>query len=63
MGSRSKFNIIFELLEDLEFETNYDDEQRIKALEEEKKKIDQKIKAIQNKQDIRFDSSRIFIVV
>ncbi len=59
MGSRSKFNIIFELLEDLEFETNYDDEQRIKALEEEKKKIDQKIKAIQNKQDIRFDSSRI----
>jgi len=59
VGSRSKFNVIFELLEDLEFETNYDDEQRIKALQEEKKKIDQKIKAIQNKQDIRFDSSRI----
>lgn len=59
VGSRSKFNVIFELLEDLEFETNYDDNQRIKALEDEKQKIDEQINAIKNKQDIRFDSSRI----
>ncbi|MDD2450289.1 DUF3375 domain-containing protein [Sulfurovum sp.] len=59
VGSRSKFNVIFELLEDLEFETNFDDEQRIKALEEEKQKLDEQINAIKTKQDIRFDSSRI----
>lgn len=51
--------MIFELLEDLEFETNFDDEQRIKALEEEKQKLDEQINAIKTKQDIRFDSSRI----
>lgn len=59
VGSRSKFNVIFELLEDLEFETNYDDAQRIHALEQEKAKLDRQIEAIRAKQDIRFDSSRI----
>jgi len=59
VGSRSKFNVIFELLEDLEFETNYSDEQRIHTLEEEKRKLDEKIKKIKKKEDLRFDSSRI----
>jgi len=59
VGSRSKFNVVFELLEDLEFETNYDDEQRINALEGEKQKLDKQIEAIKAKSDIRFDSSRI----
>jgi len=59
VGSRSKFNIIFELLEELEFETNLSDKQRIEELESQKRKIDRQIKAIKNKQDIRFDSSRV----
>ena len=40
VGSRTKFSIIFELLEELEFETNLSDEDRIKALQEEKIPID-----------------------
>ncbi|MEA3315080.1 MAG: DUF3375 family protein [Campylobacterota bacterium] len=59
VGTRTKFNVILELLEDLEFETNYNDEQRIKSLEEEKKELDRKIKDIKEKKDIRFDNSRI----
>ncbi len=59
VGSRSKFNVIFELLEELEFETQYNDEQRIKALKKQKNDIDKQIKAIKNKQSLRFDSSRI----
>ncbi len=59
VGSRTKFNIIFELLEELMFETNLSDEERIKKLQEEKKKIDEQIEAIKKKKDIRFDSSRI----
>jgi len=59
VGSRSKFNVIFELLEELEFETSYSDEERIVALEKEKQAIDEKILAIKKKQDIRFDSSRV----
>lgn len=59
IASRSKFNIIFELLEDLEFETNMDDLQRVKKLELEKKDIDLQIEAIKAKKDLRFDSSRI----
>lgn len=59
VGSRSKFNIIFELLEELEFETNLDDTERIKRLQEQKKDIDKQIDAITNKRDIRFDNARI----
>lgn len=59
VGSRSKFNIIFELLEELEFETKMSDEQRIEQLELEKVELNRQIDAIQNKRDIRFDSSRI----
>jgi len=59
VGSRSKFNVIFELLQDLEFETQYDDKQRIQALQKEKEKLDAQIESIKKKQDIRFDSSRI----
>ncbi|MBN2824326.1 MAG: DUF3375 family protein, partial [Campylobacterales bacterium] len=59
VGSRTKFNVIFELLEDLEFETHYSDEERIKALEAQKEAIDNQIEKIKTKQDIRFDSSRI----
>ena len=59
VGSRSKFNIIFELLEELEFETNLSDEERIESLEKEKENIDKKIEAIRVKKDLRFDSSRI----
>ena len=59
VGSRSKFNIIFELLEELEFETTLSDEERIGELEAKKEKLTQEIEAIRSKQDIRFDSSRI----
>jgi len=59
VGSRSKFNIIFELLEELEFETLLDDEERIKELERKREQLTQEIDAIRLKQDIRFDSSRV----
>ena len=59
VGSRSKFNIIFELLEELEFETNLNDDERIKKLEKQKRDIDSQIQMIKSKQDLRFDSSRI----
>ena len=59
VGSRTKFNIIFELLEELEFETNLSDEDRIKSLQKQKDDIDKKIENIKSKKDIRFDSSRI----
>jgi len=59
VGSRSKFNIIFELLEELEFETSMDDTQRIAKLKEEKRDLDRKIEAIKDKKDLRFDSARI----
>ncbi len=59
VGSRTKFNIIFELLEELEFETHLSDAERIAALEDEKRAIDERIAKIQVKEDLRFDSSRI----
>jgi len=59
VGSRSKFNIIFELLEELEFETGLDDAQRIERLEEQKRDIDRQIESIHSKSDMRFDNSRI----
>jgi len=59
VGSRSKFNIIFELLEELTFETTLSDEERISELESQKAKLDREIKAIQEKRDIRFNSSRV----
>jgi len=59
VGSRSKFNIVFELLEELEFETNLDDKERIKRLQVQKEQIDKQIDAIKSKQDLRFDDSRI----
>jgi hypothetical protein len=59
VGSRSKFNIVFELLEELEFETNFDDVQRVEKLEAQKREIDKQIEAIKSKQDLRFDDSRI----
>lgn len=59
VGSRSKFNIIFELLEELEFETTLSDEQRVEELEAKRRALSEEIEAIKNKRDIRFDSSRI----
>jgi hypothetical protein len=59
VGSRTKFSVIFELLEELEFETNLSDEERIKTLQAQKKEIDKQIQSIQNKTDLRFDESRI----
>jgi hypothetical protein len=59
VGSHSKFTIIFELLEKLEFETSLSDEERIEALQRQKNEIDEKIEAIQLKRDLRFDDSRI----
>jgi len=59
VGSRTKFNVIFELLEELEFETNLNDEERIKSLQEQQKEIDKQIENIKNKSDLRFDESRI----
>ena len=57
--SRSKFNIIFELLEELEFETKMDDVARIEKLEQEKATIDRQIAAIRSHKDLRFDTARI----
>jgi len=59
VGSRSKFNIIFELLEELEFETTLSDEQRVVELEAKRSALSEEIEAIKAKRDIRFDSSRI----
>ncbi len=59
VGSRTKFSIIFDLLEELIFETDLSDEERIKKLQVQKDEIDEKIKKIKKKQDIRFDESRI----
>ena len=59
VASRSKFNIIFELLEDLEFETKLDNTQRIKKLQKQKDEIDMQIEAIELQKDLRFDNARI----
>ena len=59
IGSRTKFNIVFELLEELMFETNLSDKERIKILQDQKKEIDTKIQKIEKKEDLRFDNSRI----
>jgi hypothetical protein len=59
VGSRSRFNIIFELLEELEFETGLDDEARIARLEAQKRQIDEEIAAIRDRRAMRFDESRI----
>jgi len=59
VGSRSKFNIIFELLEELEFETTMSVEQRVEELEAKKREIEHEIDAIKSKKDIRFDSARV----
>ena len=59
VGSRTKFNIIFELLEELAFETNLSDEERIGSLERQKEEIDKKIEKIRKKEYLKFDSSRI----
>ena len=59
IGSRTKFNIIFELLEELEFEINLSDEERIKALEKQKKELDEKIQKIRKKEYLQFDKSRV----
>ena len=59
VGSRTKFNIIFELLEELMFETNLSDKERIKILQKQKQEIDIKIENIKSNKDLRFDNSRI----
>ena len=59
VGSRSKFNIIFELLEELEFETTLSNEERVSELEAKRTALSEEIAAIKSKSDIRFDSSRI----
>ena len=59
VGSRSRFNLIFDLLEELEFETELDDEARIEKLEAQKREIDAQIDAIRSKKALRFDDSRI----
>ena len=59
VGSRSRFNLIFELLEELAFETELDDEARIAKLEAKKHQIDAQIEAIRSKTALRFDESRI----
>ena len=59
VASQSKFNIIFELLEELEFETSMNTSERIETLTLKKKKIDKQIEEIRNKKDLRFDKVRI----
>jgi outer membrane lipoprotein-sorting protein len=52
VGSRTKFNIIFELLEELMFETNLSDKERIKILQKQKQEIDIKIENIKSNKDL-----------
>ncbi len=59
VGSRSRFSLIFDLLEELAFETDLDDEARIAKLEAQKREIDAQIDAIRSKTARRFDESRI----
>lgn len=59
VATESKLKIIMTLLKELEFETNLSDEERIKSLEQEKSVIDQKIEAIKQHEDRRFDSRKI----
>ncbi len=59
VGSRSRFNLIFDLLEELEFETELNDEARIAKLEAQKRALDEQIEAIRSKTALRFDESRI----
>jgi len=59
VGSRTKFNIIFELLEELVFETNLSDKERIQALQKQKDEIDEKIEKIKKREYLRFDESRV----
>ncbi len=59
VGSRTKFNIIFDLLDELIFETSLSDEERIKELKKQKGIIDKQIDDIEQKKDKRFESSRI----
>ena len=59
VATESKLKIIMTLLKELEFETNLSDEERVASLEAEKKEIDKKIKAIKNRQDLRFDERKI----
>ncbi len=59
VGSRSRFTLVFDLLEELEFETELDDEARIEKLEAQKREIDAQIEAIRSKKALRFDESRI----
>ncbi len=59
VGSRTKFNLIFELLEQLDFETNYDTGQRVAKLEGDIAKIKMQIERIKNNEDLRFDETRI----
>ena len=59
VGSQTKFAIIFELLEELEFETTLSDKERIAVLEQQKHKIEKQIEKIKTKQDLRFDESHI----
>lgn len=59
VATESKLKIIMTLLKELEFETNLSDEERIKSLEAEKREIDRQIRAIESKQDLRFDDRKI----
>jgi hypothetical protein len=59
VATESKLKIIMTLLKELEFETNLSDKERIESLEQEKRVIDQKIEAIKQHEDRRFDSRKI----
>ena len=59
VATESKLKIIMTLLRELEFETTLNDDERIKSLKAEKDEIDKKIKAIENRQDLRFDERKI----
>jgi len=59
VATESKLKIIMTLLKELDFETNLSDEERINALEAEKREIDRKIRDIENRQDLRFDERKI----
>ena len=59
VATESKLKIIMTLLKELEFETNLSDKERIASLKAQKREIDKKIKAIENREDLRFDERKI----
>jgi len=59
VGSQGKFSLVLRLLEELEFATSMEDQERIKELERKKQEIDAKIQRIKKGEFVAFDQTQI----